>query len=294
LARALHTGALLTVATKKAPAAKKAPARKTAKRQDAKQPAAKGFAPKVLRFIDEYMTDMNGSAAYKRAGYKATGNSAEVNARRLLRNAQVSLEIARRQAKTAEKLEITREDALREAWNIVKADPRELVQHIVTSCRHCHGESHAFQWRDEAEFERAVEQFEAQLSKWERSRAENKGPPPREPKEAGGFGFDPMKAPHEACPECLGAGVGRTIIKDTRSLSPAALSLYAGVKETKEGIEVKLNSKLDAMEKIFKHLGLYLADKPLPPSVSVGLNVNGKKYELTNDELAAIARRSGG
>lgn len=41
-------------------------------------------------FVDEYLKDLNATAAYKRAGYTAKGNSAEVNAGRLLRNAQVA------------------------------------------------------------------------------------------------------------------------------------------------------------------------------------------------------------
>ena len=57
---------------------------------------------KQMRFIDEYMIDMNATAAYRRAGYTAEGNSAEVNASRLLRNAKVSEEIAKRQSKLQE------------------------------------------------------------------------------------------------------------------------------------------------------------------------------------------------
>ena len=50
------------------------------------------------------------------------------------------------------------------------------------------------------------------------------------------------------------------VLCDTRSLSPAAISLYAGAKQTKEGIEVKMHDKGAALEKVFKHLGLYEKD----------------------------------
>src|SRR5574341_1527017 len=60
------------------------------------------LSDKHMKFVDEYMIDMNASAAYQRAGYTAKGNSAEVNAVRLLRNAKVSEEIAKRQAKMQE------------------------------------------------------------------------------------------------------------------------------------------------------------------------------------------------
>lgn len=42
------------------------------------------------KFVEEYLVDLNATAAYKRAGYAARGNAAEVNAARLLRHAQVS------------------------------------------------------------------------------------------------------------------------------------------------------------------------------------------------------------
>ena len=50
------------------------------------------------------------------------------------------------------------------------------------------------------------------------------------------------------------------MLKDTRNLSPAAVALYAGVKQTKEGIEIKMHSKMDALEKLAKHVGLYEKD----------------------------------
>ena len=42
------------------------------------------------RFVEEYLVDGVASAAYRRAGYKATGNAAEVAAARLLRHVQVA------------------------------------------------------------------------------------------------------------------------------------------------------------------------------------------------------------
>lgn len=259
---------------KAAPARKavaKAPARKPRASASKKEPAQakKSMAPKVLRFIDEYLVDLNGSAAYKRAGYKATGNSAEVNARRLLRNAQVSAEIARRQSATAQKLAITREEVLQEAWDIVKADPRELVEHVVLCCRHCHGNGFAWQWVDDDEHQAACEQ--AVRDHDDRIAKHRSGPQPvlKLPSDIGGYGFDPRRSPHPDCPKCQGHGQGKTVIKDTRTLSRAARALFAGIKETKEGFEVKMHSKLDAMEKVFKHLGMYDADKPPAANVSV-------------------------
>lgn len=52
-------------------------------------PAGK-LTPKQQRFVEEYLVDMNGTAAYIRAGYTATGNAAAVNAARLLTNAHIA------------------------------------------------------------------------------------------------------------------------------------------------------------------------------------------------------------
>lgn len=45
--------------------------------------------PRQHQFALEYLVDLNMTAAYKRAGYKATGHAAETNAARLLKNAEV-------------------------------------------------------------------------------------------------------------------------------------------------------------------------------------------------------------
>ena len=42
------------------------------------------LSPKQKRFIEEFLLDLNGTAAYKRAGYDAKGHGAEVNAAKLL------------------------------------------------------------------------------------------------------------------------------------------------------------------------------------------------------------------
>ena len=46
--------------------------------------------PLHLRFIKEYARDWNATAAYRRAGYRAIGHAAEVNASRLRRRPDVA------------------------------------------------------------------------------------------------------------------------------------------------------------------------------------------------------------
>ncbi len=55
------------------------------------------------RFAQNKAKGMSTGPAYTAAGYKATGNSAEVNGARLLRNAQVRARIAELQNKAAER-----------------------------------------------------------------------------------------------------------------------------------------------------------------------------------------------
>ena len=45
---------------------------------------------KQERFVEEYLIDLNATAAYKRAGYVGEGNTAEVNASRMLSNAKIA------------------------------------------------------------------------------------------------------------------------------------------------------------------------------------------------------------
>lgn len=45
---------------------------------------------KQERFVAEYLIDLNATAAYKRAGYKGQGNTAEVTASQLLSNPKVA------------------------------------------------------------------------------------------------------------------------------------------------------------------------------------------------------------
>jgi phage terminase small subunit len=51
---------------------------------------AAGLNPRQQRFVEEYLVDLNATAAYIRAGYVARGNGAEVNASKLLRHPKVA------------------------------------------------------------------------------------------------------------------------------------------------------------------------------------------------------------
>jgi phage terminase small subunit len=48
------------------------------------------LTPKQKRFVDEYSLDLNGAAAYERAGYRGKGATAEACSSRMLSNAKVA------------------------------------------------------------------------------------------------------------------------------------------------------------------------------------------------------------
>ena len=76
--------------------------------------------------------------------------------------------------------------------------------------------------------------------------------------------FDPTIRPHPKCPKCRGEGFGSVHAHDSRHVSQAALALYAGVKQTKEGFEIKMHDQLAALDKVAKHLGMF-SDKSASP-----------------------------
>ena len=63
--------------------------------------------------------------------------------------------------------------------------------------------------------------------------------------------------PHPDCPDCKGEGVGETFVKDTQVVTGDATLLYAGIKETQYGIEVKMHDQMTALNKVAEHLGMF-------------------------------------
>lgn len=82
---------------------------------------------KQKKFCDEYLVDLNGTAAYLRAGYKARGNSAEVNASKLLRNTKVQEYIQERMKHREKRTEITQDRVLQELAKIGFADIKDYL-----------------------------------------------------------------------------------------------------------------------------------------------------------------------
>lgn len=209
-------------------------------------PAPAALEPRQECFVREYLIDLNATQAAIRAGYSE--KTARYIGHENLTKPHIQAAIAKAQQERAERTGITADRALREAWNVAIADARELVQVKVGCCRYCYGEGNRYQ--------RTVGEMNRDREAW----AEKRDNAPADFDEKGGIGYDPLRMPFAACPECGGDGQPRVVLGDTRSLSPAAVSLYAGAKQTKDGIEIKMQDKGAALEKVFKHLGLYQKD----------------------------------
>ena len=129
---------------------------------------------------------------------------------------------------------------LMQDWaDIATADPNELVSYIRTACRHCHGEGHAYQWINEAEYARTVSESG------------------KIPDISGGMGYDEYADPHPRCPECSGKGEGRGFIHGTRKLTTQGRKLYAGIKQTKDGVQVLMHDQNRARENLARCFGAF-------------------------------------
>lgn len=204
------------------------------------------MTPKQQRFVLEYLVDLNATQAATRAGYSA--HTANEQGARLLANASVAAAVAAGLEARAERTAITADAVLRQWWQLAVADPNELMQFRRVCCRYCHGIGHAYQWRDAAEWDRVLERELADAAREERA--------PQVPDTLGGFGFNRTLAPHDDCPQCFGEGSGEAFTLDTRNLSPAARRLFAGVKQTRDGLEIKLRDQDAALANVAKHLGM--------------------------------------
>jgi hypothetical protein len=92
------------------------------------------------------------------------------------------------------------------------------------------------------------------------------------------------------CPACHGRGYLRVCLTDSRKVKGAARRLYAGVKQTQNGIEVKMRDQDAALLNIAKYLGMLIEKRewsgpnggPIPVT-------NVRPEDLTTEQLRQIA-----
>lgn len=203
------------------------------------------LTPKVLAFVREYPVDLNATAAAIRAGYSAA--SAHTEGFRLLRKAEVAASIKAAMDERAKRTEVKADDVVAMFRDIAFADPRELVELRRNCCRYCWGKGFRFQRTD-------VEMAHAK-AEHEKARVADHGM--GEFDEQGGVGFHRHRLPNPECAECFGDGDMEVFFHDVRSVSPPAARLYAGVKVTKQGVEVLMHNQADAAIQLGRHLGIF-------------------------------------
>jgi len=236
-----------------------APKKRAAKPKRAAPPsrdAETGLTLKQKLFADEYLVDLNGVRAYRAAGYKGSDNVCAVEAHKLLSNPKVAAYIEAAIAARSQRTEITQDMVLERWWAIATADANELIQFRRTCCRYCHGKGFAYQWVDEEEYTQAL--MVARLTaEAEKGKKKPGAPAPKLPKDDGGYGFVKSNPPHPKCTKCRGEGNPDVFAHDTRQLKGNARLLYAGVKVTQSGFEMKVHDQMAALDKVARHLGMY-------------------------------------
>lgn len=212
-------------------------------------------------FCQEYLKDLNAARAGREIGIKSRQNVTPVFARE-----DVQDRIAYLKSERAKELKIEQVDVLQRLWGIATADPNELVKYKLVNCRHCWGVDHQFQWRDEAEFEEALNQAIA-----EEKEIQNEMPDYQAtyPNDEGGYGYRRTKPPHPECPKCDGEGKGYVHVEDTSNLSETAKLLYAGVEQGKEGIKVKMHDQVAVLQLVGKHIGMFVEQKKINVEVDL-------------------------
>ena len=121
-------------------------------------------------FVDEYLKDLNASAAARRAGYSE--KNADRIGSQLLGKTWVAAAIAEAMQKRAARTEIDQDRIVRELWHVLTADANGLVEYRRTCCLYCYGLSHRYQFtagemeiakREHAAFVLKAQQDETEL-----------------------------------------------------------------------------------------------------------------------------------
>jgi phage terminase small subunit len=210
-------------------------------------------------FVDYYLADgsLNAKAAYCKA-FAARGKVAEVNGGKLLADPRIKRAITAARKELEVKAGLSAVELLKELRDVVTADPRELSEFRRGSCRYCWGEGYLFQ-RTPAEYRRDLAAYQAEQKLLAKAGKDSDVAGVRFDLQ-GGIGYNRTRKANPDCPECFGEGIGYTFPKDSRHVSPQAARLFIGVKETKEGLEIKTRPVDKSLELLMRNMGML--DKP--------------------------------
>jgi len=243
------------------------------------------LTPKQDAFVLAYLETGNATEAYRRAydvGRMLTSTISN-NAWTLMQKPEIKQRVQDAREATVSVATIDRAGVLALITEIATADASQLSEVQVRCCRHCWGMGYHYQWKNDAEFgfalAEAIDRNARKQSEWEKNRDIGMTQGPLEldplPVDVGGYGFDVTGSPNPECPKCLGEGHVKTIFKDTRKLRGAAKRLFAGVKVTKDGIEIKQRDQAHALSLLAKEFNIAKDAPAVQVTNQVGINAQG-------------------
>lgn len=230
------------------------------------------LTPKVLEFAAIYCADphRNAADAYRRSHQsKASAADCATLGWRLLQRVEIQSIVRRYDERVAENVILSAGDIARIWTENVVTDRNDIVQVRRVCCRCCwspNGEpmfTPAEQAGRRKDHQLKLDIMLARLPDTAGAKQIAALTAAMTFDEMGGTGYDQRRAINPDCPECFGDGQERVFIPDTRNLSPAARAIYEGAKVTKDGIEVRMSSRADALAQLAKAYGLG-GDKPPP------------------------------
>lgn len=230
------------------------------------------LTPQQEKFAQAVVRLTNQSAAYRFA-YNVGGDTKfttiSENASRLCADPEVGARIQELRDLAAAAVTLpTAAQRIAEMREIEQADPNEIIGIRWVNCRHCRGEGHKYQWRDDMEYATACD---AGMGAMRTGKL---------PSMAGGFGYNGTLEPVSDCPVCWGVGEQRPFVADTRNLSPGAKRLYRGAKIKADGsVEILLADKTKYTDMLNRIQGIYKdssASMPAQP-VNNAANVSAAK-----------------
>lgn len=232
-------------------------------------------------FAQLYVDSGNAAEAYRFAYDVADSTAAATvrnNGYKTLAHPKVQARIRALRAELCARSLMSKEELIADLEAMANADINELMALTVVGCRHCHGEAHGYQWRDEAELARAVDAYMAALG--------TPKPLPL-PDMAGGFGYKPDRAPNPDCPRCDGAGVTVVRLSNTADVSPGARKLYRGIELYQDGTvrKVLLNDPLAARIELHRVKGMHI-DRSI--NLNATISVPALKDVSTDEALAIL------
>lgn len=253
------------------------------------------IAPQRERFAQVLAAGNVSQAEAYRQAYPASINwkpaAVDNKASALKGRPEVRARVEWLQRQAADAQVMTRAEALAivlaDAAAVVAADASEITRWRHLNCRHCWGVGGAYRWRNLREYTYALQEISARQEEWDNTpEAKRKGERPELPSDEGGYGFRRTDDVNPACEECEGEGVEDTKIGDTRKLSKNARVLFDGVKQTKNGIEIKTRDKEAARALLAKYAGI--ADAV---DLRGGVAVAAVTAAVTPEVAAAIAKK---